>query len=88
MICCKKLTNVVANVTGFCVNAVFISCNMISFKVIISVLEIPIYYGLTSDAYSHFSVISMSDNQIVEKGSETICQTFPTVVVSRTFLER
>ena len=72
--CCKKMTLV-------CYNCILyersFSNNMISFEVIITVLEIPIFY---SDAHSHYSTITMSDNQVIKKDSITISRTLPTTM--------
>ena len=72
--CCKKMTLV-------CYNCILyersFSNNMISFEVIITILEIPIFY---SDAHSHYSTITVSDNQVIKKDSITISRTLPTTM--------
>ena len=72
--CCKMLTLV-------CYNCILyersFSNNMISFEVIITILEIPIFY---SDAHSHYSTITMSDNQVIEKDSITISRKLSTTI--------
>ena len=46
----------------------------------VGILEIPINYGVPSDAHSHYSVISMPDNQVVEKDPIAISEPFPTAI--------
>ena len=80
---CKKLTRVCFRKYNwiYCERKIF-SSNTISFKVKISILEIPIYYRLINNAHFHYPAIFMSDNQVVEKDSITIHKALPTAVVS------
>ena len=76
-----SLVNAVKKMTLVCYNCILyersFSNNMISFEVIITILEIPIFY---SDAHYHYSTITMSDNQVIKKDSITISRTLPTTM--------